>query len=879
MRGFGIRLLCPAILMMLCAALPAPALETVQVVVLPFDINAAEGEEYLSRTLPEAIRTLLRQEGATVVDAGLPPGTTWKDATRRAGGIRQFGVSRGADHVVWGSLTRLGPVISIDARMIPTLRQDPPAAFYAEGRGIENLSAIVGELARDMSARLFVRERVARIEVRGNRRIGADAILRVVRTRPGDVFLARGLSEDLRAVYGLGFFDDIRIEAEDGPDGKIIAFVVAEKPTVRRIEFTGNRVFDDKELRENLTLRTGAVLSVPVIQANIRRIEALYRDKNYHNVQVSYETAPLDNNQADVNVLISEGGRLRIRTIRFEGNRTYGEDALKDLMKTSERGFWSWITSSGDLNRDDLNQDIARLTAFLHNNGFIEARVAEPVVRTEESGIDILIRIDEGARYRVGNVRVVGDLIRSEAELREPLAIAGTEFYSREVVRNDALRLSDIYSDAGYAYADIAPIIERREGERIVDLAFRIVRGAPVRFERIRIGGNTKTRDKVIRRELRVVEGGLYGGADLKRGIRNLRRLDFFEDIKVNTRRGSAEDLMILDIDVTEKPTGTFSFGGGFSSTEGVFAMASITQRNLFGLGQILRFQAELGGITTRFILGFTEPWLFDIPLSAGFDLYKWERDYDTYDKESTGGALRFGYPIFDFTRGFVTYRYDISNIANVSGDAAREIRELEGELVTSSVTAAIRYDSRDRAFNPTEGASHGASVEYAGIGGDIGFTKVLADVGQYFPIVWNLVGHLHAEGGWVSENKGRVLPDYEKFYLGGINSLRGFDWRDVSVRDEEGSAVGGFKYLQFNAELIFPLIKEAGLMGVAFFDTGGVFDEGEDIRLETFRESAGLGFRWYSPMGPIRIEYGHILDRREGEDSGRWEFSMGSAF
>jgi outer membrane protein insertion porin family len=877
MRGLGYGLL--GLVMLGMAATSAWSLETVQVMVLPFDVNAAEGEDYLSRELPRAVRAFLEQEGATVVDAGIPAGASWRAATRRAGGIRQFGVSRGADYVIWGSLTRLGQKISIDARMIATLSQEPPAAFFAEGVGIENLSAIVRDLVRDMSTRLFTRERVARIEIQGNRRIGSDAILRVIQTRRGDVFLARSLSEDLRSVYQMGYFDDIRIEAEDGPDGKVVTFAVTEKPTVRQVEIAGNRVYDDKELRENLTIQTGAILNVFAIQRNVQRIEALYRDKNYHNVEVSYEVTPLDNNQADVSFVISEGDKVRIRNIQFVGNQAYDDDDLKDLMKTSERGFWSWITASGDLNRDDLNQDVARLTAFYHNSGYIEARVGEPAIEYEESWINITIRIDEGARYRVGSVDVVGDLVRPKDELLAPLAIPETEFFSREVVRNDVLTLNDLYSDEGYAYADIAPTINRREAERVVDLTFRIDQGRQVFFERIRISGNSKTRDKVIRRELRVVEGGRYSNQGLQRGLRNLRRLDFFEDIKVNTRRGSAADKMLLDIEVTEKPTGTFSFGGGFSSTEGVFGMASISQRNLFGLGQILRLRAEVGGITTRFTLSFTEPWLFDIPLSAGFDIYNWERDYDTYDKDSTGGAVRFGYPVFDFTRAFLSYRYDLSEVTDVDADAAREIRELEGELATSSLTASLRYDSRDRAFNPTEGGNHSVSVEYAGLGGDIAFTKVLAETGQYIPLFWETVGFLHAEGGWVTENSGGILPDYEKFYLGGINSLRGFDWRDVSLEDEDGAEIGGFKYIQFNAEFIFPLIKDAGLVGLLFYDTGNVFDDDEEIKFEQLRESAGFGFRWYSPMGPIRIEYGFVLDREEDEESGRWEFSMGSSF
>jgi outer membrane protein insertion porin family len=271
---------------------------------------------------------------------------------------------------------------------------------------------------------------------------------------------------------------------------------------------------------------------------------------------------------------------------------------------------------------------------------------------------------------------------------------------------------------------DIVPSIKRNLGILTIDLAYNIKKGKKVYFEAIQISGNTKTREKVIRRQLMVYEKELYSGYLLKRSIRNLHRLDYFEDVRVNTSKGSSDDQMILKIGLTEKPTGTFSFGGGYSSTENLFAMASITQRNFFGLGQVLQLKAEIGGSSTRFTTSFTEPWLFDIPLSAGFDLYNWNRDYDTYDKDSLGGAVRFGYPVFDYTRLYLTYRYDVGDIKNITEDAAKEVKELEGENITSSIAATLRYDSRDKVFSPTEGGSHSFSIEYAGIGGDIAFTK-----------------------------------------------------------------------------------------------------------------------------------------------------------
>ena len=470
-----------------------------------------------------------------------------------------------------------------------------------------------------------------------------------------------------------------------------------------------------------------------------------------------------------------------------------------------------------------------------------------------------------------------GDLVLPEEELTDRLKIGAESYFNREIVRNDVLLLTDLYSDEGYAYSRITPRVAQDAEAQKVDITYSISKGEPVYFEQIIITGNTKTRDKVIRRELEIYEQELYSGKRLKEGIRKLNRLDYFEDVKVDTIKGSADDQMVVKIDVTEKPTGTFSFGGGYSSVENLFFMASIQQRNLFGRGQILNLKAELGAVTSRYTLSFTEPWLFDIPLSFGVDLYQWDREYSTYEKDSTGGGLRFGYPLWKNTRGYLSYNYENATISNIDEDAAQSIRELAGTNVTSSVTGALRYDSRDKIFNPTQGQNHRISVEYAGFGGDIAFTKYLAELGIYFPILWKLVGFLHGETGYVEENSGGFLPDYEKFYLGGINSMRGFDYEDIFALDDEGKAVGGEKYVLFNAELSMPLISEAGLMGVAFYDTGNVYRQDEDIDFGELRQSAGLGIRWYSPMGPLRLEYGWVIDREEGEDAGQWEFSVGA--
>ncbi|MDP3285199.1 MAG: outer membrane protein assembly factor BamA, partial [Desulfobacterales bacterium] len=370
----------------------------------------------------------------------------------------------------------------------------------------------------------------------------------------------------------------------------------------------------------------------------------------------------------------------------------------------------------------------------------------------------------------------------------------------------------------------------------VVNINFIINKGKQVYFEEIVIGGNTKTRDRVIRRELLVYEQELYSGVKLKKSMLNLHRLDYFEDIKVNTSKGSSDDKMLLNIDVAEKPTGAFSFGAGYSSMEKVFGMASIAQRNLFGKGQVLSLKTQLGSVSNKYTLSFTEPWLFDMPLSAGFDLYSWEYDYDTYDRDSRGAGVRFGYPVYDFTKLYLNYAFDDADIRNIEIDAPDSIKEMEGNNVSSSITTALKYDSRDKVFNPTEGSEHTVSVQYAGLGGDIGFTRYIAETGWFIPLFKGTVGSIHAKTGYVSQNQGGKLPSYERFNLGGINSLRGFEREDLSPKklNSEGvlTEIGGNKFVQFNLEFLFPLIKEAGVMGVLFFDTGDVYDNHESVNL-----------------------------------------------
>ncbi len=866
------------VLVSLC---PATTASASKLLLLPFNVNAPEGHQYLGSQIPSLLADKLKAKGARVVLSSeqAPSVDSGQDALKA---LLALAEAKGARAVAWGSITIIGQSFSLDVRLVETAAPGKIHNLYSEGRNLASLSTAVAKTADRIAGILLAQLRVAQVKIAGNKLIESDAILRVIKTKAGDIYRPANLANDLRAIFAMGYFDDIEVEVNDSPKGKIVTFKVTEKPTIRKIKIEGERFIDEDKIRENLTLSTGTILNIAKVKKNVEQIKSLYREKNYHRAKVSYKLKPLDNNQVDLTFVIDEGPKLLIKEIRFEGNKAFSDEQLKDVIKTTEKGFFSWLTSSGDLNRDDLAEDVSRIAGFYHNHGYIDAKVGEPRIEYGDKWITITIKIEEGRRFKIGKVDLKGDLIEPRDTLMEQLQITRQTYYNREVIRRDVLMLTDKYADAGYAYADITPETRENRDKATVDIVFNISKKQPVYFEEIIIEGNTKTRDKVIRRELKIHEQELYNGSNLKRSVRNLYRLDFFKDIKVDTLKGSAENLMKVKIGVTEKPTGTFTFGAGYSSVEKVFFTGSITQRNFLGRGQKLQFKGDFGSRTTRFTLSFTEPWLFDIPLMAGIDLYNQDKDYDEYDLSSRGGGLRFSYPVFDYTRLYWGYRYDLSEVTNVRDDASDRIKELNGVNATSAAKVALKYDSRNRIFNPSEGSYHSLTVEYAGLGGDIGFTKYLAETGWYHPVFKKLTGFLHARAGWVYENGDKLLPDYEKFYLGGINSVRGFDYRDIHLTEinSEGVAtkVGGSQMFQMNLELIFPISEENGFMGVVFYDSGNVYGSGMD--LGDLRHSAGYGIRWFSPMGPIRLEAGHILDPREGESSSaRWEFAIGGAF
>ena len=894
MRYLSITSICISLCVFI--AVPAFCQNDTRIAIYPFAIHSEANLDYFSKELPQFLKKYLLLGGVNQVLELTEPKNDWQFDEQEVAIIRKQSEPLDVTHVIWGKFVQKEQGFDLKIAMADSLYQSSVRFFEVNDIDIVNLNATVQDLAKQISNTILDIPVINQIVIQGNERIESDAIKRAMKTQIGDPYIPAKLSQDLEVIYRMGYFDDIRIEAENDPDGgQTIIFHVKEKPTIYKIHIKGNSVFDEEKIRESIDISMGSILNIYDVQENISRIEAMYKEKNYHNIKVDYELKDREHNQTEITFKITENSKVYIRQITFIGNKDYTERQLEKLMYNQEKGFWSFFTSSGNLDSEKLQHDVMRLQNHYHNNGYIDARVGEPQVVIKKTQIEITIKIVEGKKYHVGEIDITGDLILPKEKMLELLQLKSETIYKRESIREDLTFLTDLYGNAGYAFADIYPKVKKEDETSKVNITYHIEQGKQVYFDRIIITGNTKTRDKVIRRRLRVFEQELYSGVGIKHSINELKRLDFFEDVQIDTQKGLQPNTMDVKVSVKEKPTGMFSFGGGYSSVDNAFIVGSISQRNLFGRGQILEAKGQIGGSTNQFNISFTEPWLFDMPLSFGIDVFNWTREYDEYDKDSKGGGIRLGYPIFRNTRGYISYQYDRAEIYDVEFDAPSTIVALQGVNETSSSTISIHYDTTDHPFNPSRGMDHSFSIEYAGgiLGGDIGFNKYRLKMSKYFPLFWHTVGLLHAEGGYVKEHSDEVIPDYELFHLGGINSLRGFEWEDLSPEEEivlsynaDGSRnsiitkVGGNKYVQFNVEFIFPILREHGLVGLFFYDTGAVYKDNYRVQFDELRESAGYGIRWFSPMGPIRLEHGYILDPQGDETrEGRWEFSIGTMF
>ncbi len=735
-------------------------------------------------------------------------------------------------------------------------------------------AVLVGLLAQLPGAEAQAPILIKDLSVEGNRRVQEAVILGRVRSKVGSIFNPSLLTDDLRSVFALGFFDDVQTKVEDFEGGVKVTFVVVERPFVRDVEITGNKKLTTAELQEKIDLKLGSVYNPVSVQRAVEALKNHYEDEGYFEVQITPETEKFADGDVKVVFSINEGRRITIDKIVIQDNKGLKDRAIKEVMQTQERQYF---ILRGTVQRQRLEEDIERILAHYNDHGFIQARVEghETAIDRDRARVTITITVVEGPQYKMGEISFAGATLVPEADLRRQLTLKPGDVFSRSKLRESVKNLTDLYSTIGHASADVVPKTEQT-GERI-NIVLEITEGPEVFVERINITGNLRTEDKVLRREVPLLEGERFTLQKLLRARQRLVNLGYFEKVEATTQPGSDKTKIVVNIDVTEKPTGIFSVGGGYSSIDSFVGTIDLAQRNFLGRGWVFEVRLRAGASTQQGIVSFTEPWFLDRPLAVGFDLFNIRRQYTEYDYDTLGGSLRASYPFAEFWRWFTTYRLSRDKINNLTGEASILLQSEQGTTITSLIGGSVARDSRDNLTAPTKGGQVSMGVDVAGLGGDSRYVKVFG-FGTYFYPIWLdhvLSGRL--EAGWGTGWGNQDFPVFERFYLGGPNSIRSFKFRELSPVDINGVKIGGTSEALGTIEYIVPLPFNIRL--AAFADFGNAFGFGTDFNLHNIREAVGAGVRWISPFGPIRVDYGVNVDRRPGERFGAFNFSVGQPF
>ena len=853
-----------------------PAQDVKKIVLLPFDIYSKTNTVLLQESVYKGIASeLTKSKHIQLIDHNFFLKTIEGKRVDEKVAIGAGKVT-GANYVIMGSVSEIGEQISVDVRVVDIKEGKTLPGIFSSGKGIESIGQIASQIRKDLLIKLSLEQKIVRIDFKGNRKIESIAISQVLKSVKGNLFYEADLAADIKAIYKMGYFDDVAADVTANPEGKIITFMLQEKPLISEITMKGNKVIDRGDIEAVLGFKVRQSINFEKIASSTERIKALYDNKGYYNAEIKHEIHKEGNKDVRIVYNITENDRLYIKTISFKGNRAFTNKELKKIMTVTEWTIFHFLTDSGLLKKDQLTQDVSKINAFYLNNGYINAKIGEPEITHDRKWIYVDIPVVEGRQFKVGKVEIKGDLLKlSRSALMDKLTITKKEFFDRGSIIKDIEYLTQACNDEGYAYADVSPLTAPREKDQAVDVEYHLKKGHQVYFNKISITGNTKTRDKVIRRQLAIVEGDLYNSSNLKKSYMELNRLRYFEEVNFQTEKGLDETLADVNIQVKEKPTGIFSIGAGYSALDYAMVTASISQQNLFGRGQTLSLKASLGSRTTMYELSFTEPWLFDIPLWSKFDLHNFMRAYDTYDLDSKGVGMLFGYPLWEYVTGYLGYRLNTNDVRNIQSNASRYVWDQAGKTTTSTASVSLIRDTTDDFMFPSKGSKNSASIDYSGgiLMGDAAFNRYGISSSWFFPLPLDTVFAIRGRAGALEEREGKKIPVYERFYLGGINSIRGL--KNVGPIDPAtGDVIGGMTMMNFNAEFIFTLIKNAGMKGVLFYDTGNAWETG--YHFDDMRKTAGAGIRWYSPIGPLRLEWGYVLDRKTDEPDSRWEFTIG---
>jgi outer membrane protein insertion porin family len=725
--------------------------------------------------------------------------------------------------------------------------------------------------------------KVEDIQVQGTRRVERESILDRVGIQPGMMLDNYLLREDIEKIYSLKFFETVQARRE----GSTLIFVVEEKPVIGRLTFEGNLEVKRDDLLSEIRSREFNIIDINTVQSDVKALQKHYEDKGFYLASVGYEVRPFRDDTVELVFTIQEFEKVRVKKITFLGNQAFSDTQLKAIMETREEGLFSFMSGAGNFREFNFMTDIERLKYFYRTKGYFQVNVGTPEITVSEDKkwVFITVKVVEGPMFSINRISFQGELLFTTDELLDKMRIKPGSIYSEEELRLDIQALTELYQDQGYAFANVLRTLSVVPGENMVDIEFSFEKGKIASFGRINISGNSKTRDKVIRRELRIREGERFSGSALRRSRENVERLGFFEpgSVVFNTvsPRGR-DDVLDVDISVRERNTGQISLGAGYSTATGGFIQASIAQNNFRGLGQNLAFSLSMASNDQRFNLGFTEPYLLDTKWSAGGDIFRTKNEQSlSFSYLKQGFDLRVGYPIFDYTRLFLTYKLENTKLDNVRDPTIDE--DVENGLA-SSLRLTLVNDKRNNIFEPSGGHYVSVSAEYAGIGGDKFWWRHEADGRYYYNIIGDLVFRSRLYVGNLDTVRGRPIPRSEKYQLGGSRNLRGYDFEDIGPKTSVVDPITG-RVITFNSRSMFsafstlelehPLAREAGLKWVLFFDAG------DANTIDNFKPymNYGFGFRWFSPIGVLRFEFGYPLNPDDGRTGSQFHFDIGQLF
>ncbi|AQR64689.1 outer membrane protein assembly factor BamA [Aquaspirillum sp. LM1] len=733
------------------------------------------------------------------------------------------------------------------------------------------------------------------IRVEGLQRTEPGTVFNYLPVKVGDTFSDDKASAAIKALFATGFFADVRIETE----GEVMIVAITERPVIAELTINGAKEFDSKQLKKALKdngLSESRVFDKSVLEQAEQELKRQYYSKGKYSVEITSRVTKLERNRVALTLDINEGVAARIKQIKIVGAQAFKEGDLLDEFAQTDSGWLTWLTRDDQYSKQKLQGDLERLRSYYLNRGYFEFNIdsTQVSISPDKRDVYITINVNEGQKYTVSDVRFAGDLTVPEATLKPLVQIKPGDTFTREKVNDSVTAITDLLGNSGYAFANVNAVPEVDKDKRLVAFTFFVDPGRRVYVRRINVAGNTRTRDEVVRREMRQMESGWYDNQKIKRSKERLDLLGYFTDVNIETPAVTdTADQVDVNVSVTEKPTGSVQLGAGFSQDNGFALSASISQSNFFGSGKAVSAGFNTDKVNEYYNLSFTDPYFTVDGTSLGYDVYRKtydpsQKDRGQYKTKTTGFTVRAGVPITEFDRINFSAGFENTKLGLFSDSPKRYIDFVdEYGSSNNSILSSVSWarDTRDSALWPTKGNVTKTAAEFALPGGDVQYYRFSVSNQWYYPISKSLTLMLNGELGMVNSWSKKKLPFYENFYLGGISSVRGFESGSIGAQDENDNAYGGTRRAVFNIEVLFPfpgMRDDKTLRLSTFLDAGtvfgGQFNSGTNWR-DNLRYSTGLGVSWISPLGPMRFSFSQPLHKKSGDHIERFQFTLGTSF